>query len=185
MLLQSRIQVLLKLEEVVEFNKKNVYNAKSPKGYGWSHFSNRLIKQGETVVVGFGRIIDHQTGHCSIQIQRSVHIVPTKYTGRYWNHSCNPNCCVRTRTDGMPMLVAMKDIKPGEEITFSYYMTEFAWSAGADENSIECKCGGADCQGHIRAFSELSQAEQMEAMEKKQLSDYLEDYLLSKSKQAV
>lgn len=185
MLLQTKIQVLRELDEAIKFNRNNVYNAKSKKGYGWTHFANRLILKGEVVVIGFGRIINHQTSHCSIQIERKAHIFPTKYTGRYWNHSCDPNCCVRTRRDGMPMLVAIRDIKPDEEINFGYHMTEFSWNAGADENNINCLCGSSKCTGHIKSFSELSEDEQEEAFHNKHLSDYLEDYVIKRHKQIV
>lgn len=174
MLLETKVRVLLELEEAISHNKKNVYNKRSPKGYGWSHFANKPFQPGETVVVGFGRIIEHQTGHCSIQIHNSTHIFPTKYTGRYWNHSCNPNCCVRTRNDGMPTLVALREISVNEEITFGYHMTEFSWKKDADENHIECLCGDEKCTGHIRSFSELTQPEKEMAYQSKQLSEYLE-----------
>jgi uncharacterized protein len=54
----------------------------------------------------------------------------------YLNHSCEPTCGVR----GIFQFVALKDIKPGDEITFDYAMTE------SSEYSINCHCGKPTCR---------------------------------------
>lgn len=63
-------------------------------------------------------------------------------TAKYINHSCNPNC----ETDiirGKIWIIAIKDIKNGEEITYDY---------GYDLDNWEdhpCKCGSDNCIGYI------------------------------------
>ena len=52
------------------------------------------------------------------------------------NHSCEPNCGIR----GSLQVVAMRDIEPGEEITFDYAMTE------SSDYSMPCKCGRKNCR---------------------------------------
>ena len=65
-------------------------------------------------------------------------------TARYINHSCDPNC----ETDiigGHIWIIAMRDIKKGEEISYNY---------GYDFNSYEdhpCHCGSPRCVGYILA----------------------------------
>ena len=56
------------------------------------------------------------------------------------NHSCEPNCGLL----GATILVAMRDIAPGEEITFDY-----ATCDGSDYDEFECACGTASCRGKI------------------------------------
>jgi len=52
------------------------------------------------------------------------------------NHSCSPNCGIK----GSLQIVAMRDIKPGEEITIDYAMCE---SSGYE---MKCNCGSSDCR---------------------------------------
>lgn len=58
----------------------------------------------------------------------------------YVNHSCEPTCGVR----GLVTFVAMRDIPPGEEITFDYAMTESFWMY-----RMECDCGTPSCRGAV------------------------------------
>lgn len=57
----------------------------------------------------------------------------------YMNHSCDPN----TWWDGDETLVACRDIKAGEEVTYDYATAEI------DEgfrSKWECRCGAEDCR---------------------------------------
>jgi len=61
---------------------------------------------------------------------------------RFANHSCEPNCeAVNYR--GRIWFVAVKDISPGDELTFDY--------GYALENALDhpCKCGSSSCVGYI------------------------------------
>lgn len=63
---------------------------------------------------------------------------------RFVNHSCDPNCeagCESARI----WLTALRDIAPGEEITFNY---GYDWEAYQDH---PCHCGAAGCVGFIVA----------------------------------
>ena len=58
----------------------------------------------------------------------------------YINHSCNPN----TGLNGQITLVAMRDIAPGEEVTFDYAMAD-----GTPYDQFVCHCGAANCRGRV------------------------------------
>ena len=58
----------------------------------------------------------------------------------YINHSCNPNCGIR----GALRIVAMRDIEPGEEVTFDYAMAE-----SHDDFDIECGCKRPNCRKRL------------------------------------
>ena len=63
---------------------------------------------------------------------------------RYINHSCDPNCEVHT-TSRTIWLVALRDIKAGEELTFNYgYELD-------DETEWPGTCGAEHCCGYILA----------------------------------
>lgn len=160
-------------DQIISFNKENVDVGKSKKGYGYTHFTKKDFKRGDIIVMGFGRVIDHQTSHISIQIGTNKHYLPEKWAGRYWNHSCHPNTYIKTRTDGFPNLVVLRDIKAGEEITYSYWMSEFSWSKDADENSVKCKCGEKRCKKKILSFSQLSETERLKLIKNRHCAKYL------------
>jgi hypothetical protein len=63
---------------------------------------------------------------------------------RWLNHSCAPNCEAEL-DEGRVWIVALHDIKAGEELTFNYgYDLE-------DYRKHPCRCGVADCVGYIVA----------------------------------
>lgn len=55
------------------------------------------------------------------------------------NHSCEPNVGV----SGQIMYVAMRRIKPGEELTLDYAMIDDAFFR------MKCQCGSKNCRGVI------------------------------------
>lgn len=154
-------------------NKKNVLVGKSSKSYGFTYFAKKDLKKGEIVMSGLGKIINHQTPHFSVQIGYAKHFLPAKWTGRYWNHSCDPNTYIKNRPDGFPDMVALRNIKKGEEITYGYWMTEFAWIKDAEERRIKCKCRTKKCKNKILSFSGLSTKDREMLKKNKLCSKYL------------
>jgi SET domain-containing protein len=63
----------------------------------------------------------------------------------FFNHSCEPNSGFK----GQLFLVAMRDIKKNEEITFDYAMV-VSESVGSNfVFEMECKCGSSNCRKKI------------------------------------
>ena len=63
------------------------------------------------------------------------------------NHSCAPNC--EAQSDGRRIwLVALRDLAPGEELTYDYGFPL------ADARLHPCRCGAAECAGFIVAKSQ-------------------------------
>jgi uncharacterized protein len=58
---------------------------------------------------------------------------------KYINHSCDPNCEAVNYDDEEVWIVALRDIKKGEELSYDY-------GAGDDE---ECRCGAPNCKGNM------------------------------------
>src|SRR5205085_11326443 len=154
-------------------NKSNVIFGTSLNGYGRTYFAKRNFNKGSIIMMGLGKIIDHQTKHCSVQMSLQKHFLPYKWCGRYWNHSCNPNCSIKSRKDRFPNLISRKAIKEGDEITYAYYFTEYKWSIDADENSITCRCYTKNCRKKILSFSQLSSQKQSNIRKQKLISTYL------------
>jgi hypothetical protein len=56
------------------------------------------------------------------------------------NHSCEPNVGIA----GNIVLVAMRDIAAGDELTIDYAMFDTL------DDGMACRCGSASCRGTIR-----------------------------------
>jgi SET domain-containing protein len=75
---------------------------------------------------------------------------------RFINHSCEPNCEAR-QEDERIWIIALRDIRSGEELTFNY---------GYDLQDYEehpCHCGAPGCVGFMIAedhFEDVRQREQ-------------------------
>ncbi len=65
------------------------------------------------------------------------------------NHSCDPNCETAEYDDRI-WIQAMRDIEPGEELTYDYYLYD-----GDDE--ARCYCGAQACRGTMYGESPSNQ----------------------------
>ncbi|MDE1825695.1 MAG: SET domain-containing protein [Candidatus Micrarchaeota archaeon] len=77
----------------------------------------------------------------------------------YINHSCNPNAGIVVSFAKMGWvsvnLIAIKEIKKGQEVTFDYSTT-----MNEDKYQLECLCGAQDCRGKIGDFKYLPKERQ-------------------------
>ncbi len=75
---------------------------------------------------------------------------------RFINHSCEPNC-EAVCDEGRVWIVALRDIRPGEEVTFNY---------GYDLMDIDehpCRCGAPGCVGYMVAEDFFDKARKRQA----------------------
>ena len=66
-------------------------------------------------------------------------------TAMFLNHCCEPNCETE-EDDGRIFITAVRDIAPGEELTYEYNLHD------SDDEPGVCHCGTAGCRGTM--FSE-------------------------------
>jgi hypothetical protein len=78
----------------------------------------------------------------SLQVEENQYLVSLSdcEPPDYVNHSCDPNAGL----SGQITLVAMRDIQPGEEITYDYAMSD-----GSPYDEFNCSCGSPHCRGHV------------------------------------
>lgn len=75
------------------------------------------------------------------RLHLTVFLVPIELTDEdFVNHSCQPNAGIQ----GDRTLIALRNLEPGEEITYDYAMTD---TSSYDE--FECLCGSYECRGRI------------------------------------
>jgi uncharacterized protein len=107
---------------------------------GFAAVATRAITPGETVAVFAGAVIggaeladmSDSARSRAVQIEEDLYLSsPQLPHGNAVNHSCDPNCGLR----GANLVVAMRHIAAGEEITYDY-----ATSAGSPYAEFECTC---------------------------------------------
>lgn len=118
---------------------------------GWGSFALEPISRGETVAAFGGWVVTRQVLSTmsedrqarSIQIEEDLYLVSSdeREPGDMLNHSCEPNSGLA----GSQVLVAMRDIEPGEEITFDYAMCD-----ASDYDEFNCLCGQTNCREVVR-----------------------------------
>lgn len=124
--------------------------------YGKGVFANKAIKENTPLMVFGGYILTRteevelpeEIADVGLQIEKDlvIGILDKKQLSDtdYVNHSCEPNSGIK----GQVSLVAMRDIKKGEEITFDYGTVLYR-SKGAPKYELECLCGSKNCRGKI------------------------------------
>jgi SET domain-containing protein len=113
--------------------KAEVRKAKHGKGV----FAKQKIKKGELVASIDGRILGWYSKWTHYNTTHAIQFAKRKWRlskgfATLLNHSCEPNCGIKNLFD----IVAMRDIRPGEELTWDYEMTERSGScSGSSKNS--------------------------------------------------
>ena len=94
-----------------------------------------------------GEKLTHPT-YLTVQIEANKHITLQPDFLQYINHSCSPNAFFDTTHF---VLVCIKEIKQGDEISFFYPSAE--WDM---EQPFACRCQAANCHKYIQGAAHLS-----------------------------
>lgn len=131
---------------------KHIYHTKS-KINGLGVFAGENIKKGEVIqyIKGEAKFLAIKNKEDSLSYPNWIGIGKNKwidpnYPNQYLNHSCEPNSGIK----GKVTMVALKDIKEGEEITIDYSIIE-----GDDLWEMKCNCGNKNCRQIIRSVQFL------------------------------
>jgi len=123
-----------------------------PEKGGYGVFACEPVKEGERLLVWGGDIVTRPQIELLpfplqafvVQVEEDVYLAPREYdeaeTADYINHSCEPNAGF----EGQIVLVALRDIQPGEEICIDYAMCD-----GSPYDEFQCQCGSESCRGRI------------------------------------
>ena len=115
--------------------------------HGYGCVTTRRFKAGDVVsdVDGVLRHEDEDYDDTYSLYVDGTHYYDMVDQNRWINHSCDPNCEVQTdidkRGNGWAKIVAVRDIKAGEELHYDY--------AFPAELAEKCNCGADACRGWI------------------------------------
>lgn len=116
-------------------------------------FAKKKIKKGEIISIWGGDIVtekeydllskkNRRYGRYGAKILDGFYLATHNIKEKreptdFFNHSCDPNAGIK----GQIILVAMRDIKSGEEITFDYGM-----NSDDSDDYFQCNCGSKNCR---------------------------------------
>ena len=134
-----------------------VYTAESPI-HGTGVFSSSRFSPGEIILrIDDSRVVTDDAPldparsefehHCDYLAGGKV--VLMQAPERFINHRCDPNTFMRTIA-GDRYVVALREIRPGEEITYDYCVN------GDGDTAWDCSCGSPACRRrHLSGFFHL------------------------------
>jgi SET domain-containing protein len=133
--------------------------------HGSGVFATRAIRKGTRIVEYRGERItpeeaadryddeDDESPHVllfSINARLVVDAGVGGNVARFVNHCCEPNC-EPVLVDERIYLEALRDIAPGEELTYDYHLQRHGRYGPRWEARYACRCGARGCRGTMLA----------------------------------
>ena len=129
---------------------KNIYISTSPIA-GKGVVAAEHVKKGESIQIFKGKeksyIVKNKRDSISNSYMNWIgiaknHWIDPKKPYKFLNHSRNPSVGIK----GRATLVALRDMREGEEVTIDYSIIE-----GDPRWKMACTCGAENCRGIIRS----------------------------------
>ena len=145
--------------------------------HGKAVFANQSFKRGDKLLEFKGKLLPKEqlttpdiVNH-SLQINRNLYRGPSGEIDDFLNHSCDPNSGVKMKKN-QAILVAIRTIKKGEEITLDYSTT-----MDEDDWELDCQCPSKNCRKNIRDFKYLPKEIQQEYIQFRIVPKYILEHL--------
>ncbi len=128
---------------------------------GMGVFALQFIPRGTRIIEYTGERISHEESdrrydddaaeraHTFLFIVDSKTVIDAAVGGneaRFINHSCDPNC-ESLNEDKRIWIEAIRDIQPGEELTYDYQLERPGRWEARFEQEYACRCGALNCRG--------------------------------------
>jgi hypothetical protein len=140
--------------------------------HGRGAWATRRIRRGTWIIEYTGEVISNEEAdrryddeamdqHHTFLFVRDAHTCIDAAVGgneaRFINHSCEPNCeAVQDADSGAIWIVALRDIAPGEELTYDYRYELDEEDEDAARRRYPCRCGSPRCRGTILRLKRAS-----------------------------
>ncbi|MBW3013446.1 SET domain-containing protein [Candidatus Woesearchaeota archaeon] len=149
------------------------YIVKKTKGKGQGLFAAKSVEKGELIyhldksrlkrytldeinqLVKKGKLTEEQTEHCDYAGNKKY--VVDFSPASYMNHSCDPNTIYKMKSILEGDIIALKDIRKGEELTHDYSAAAVDQIDNKKGWVMHCRCGSKNCRKKITGdFFKLS-----------------------------
>ncbi len=131
--------------------------------HGNGVFARKPIKKGEPIIEYKGLVItekaadrrypDHDETkpyHTFLFLVEGAMVIDGNRDGnsaRWINHGCNPNCESSEDEEGRVFIEAIRNIKPGDELTYDYNIVLDGPHNAANRKRFFCACESSKCRG--------------------------------------
>ncbi len=130
---------------------------------GMGVFAQRLIPKKTRIIEYVGERISHAEADARYNEDAMEHPYTYLFTvdrktvidatvqgneSRYINHSCEPNC-EAVLEEKRIYIEALRDIQPGEELTYDYHLEYQGRYDPAWKERYACHCGAPSCRGTL------------------------------------
>lgn len=136
-------------------------------------FALQSFQPGEVIAEFWAGTIAADPTYLTVQVDVGKHITLQPEFLQYINHSCDPNVFFDTT---LMQLVALKELNPGDEMTFFYPSTEWQMT-----QSFNCYCGSPNCLGDIRGAAYLSE----DIIKQYRFTDFIQQQLAKRAARKV
>jgi hypothetical protein len=150
-------------------DSKTVWHVvKKSKTHGNGIFAARKIPEGTNILEYEGKRITHEkadelhptnpddpfhTFFFSLSCGKVIDGGQKGNDAKWFNHSCGPNCEAQENQKGTKVyIVALRDIKKGEELTYDYGLVLDGRITKKRRNEYKCLCGTPECRGTMLAL---------------------------------
>ncbi|HEX7845016.1 MAG TPA: SET domain-containing protein-lysine N-methyltransferase, partial [Chitinophagaceae bacterium] len=136
-------------------------------------FAQRSFQPGEIIAEFSAGTIAAEPTYLTVQVDIGKHITLQPEFLQYINHSCDPNVFFDTSS---MKLVALREIRFDEEMTFFYPSTEWEMT-----QQFNCYCGSPNCIGEIRGAAFLAE----DVWKQYRLTDFIQQQLAKRAARKV
>lgn len=121
-------------------------------------YTTAAIRRGTRVVEYTGprisperadEIYDGRSTTYLFGLRNGKEIIDGHGVAMFINHSCDPNC-ETDEINGRVWIIALRNIKAEEELTYDYMLYD-----GAEDDPAPCSCGAKKCRGTMYSPQEI------------------------------
>jgi SET domain-containing protein len=136
--------------------------------HGRGIYAGRALKKGERVIEYKGEVIsareadrrppsdpDDDSHTFFFSVSDGKRVIDGAVGGnaaRWINHACVPNCEGEETDEGRVFIVALRDIRAGEELLYDYSLTIDDRLTPKLKQQYRCLCGAKTCRGTMFAL---------------------------------
>ena len=126
--------------------------------HGRGVFATKSIRKGTRIIEYRGKRVlwndvpaDLDDPHTFLfGLDDGIHVIDPTIGGneaRWINHSCQPNCEAIEDEDDRVFIYALRDLRPGEELSYDYALEVDEPRTKESEKESACNCGTPCCRG--------------------------------------
>jgi len=129
-------------------------------------YTTEFIPEGKIIRHLNKENVSEEITYQSIQVGKNLHFLQDDFFSNL-NHSCEPTTIIDTKNY---VIIANRDIRPGEELNFFYPSTEWKMA-----QPFHCECGSENCIGYLEGAYNVS----INCMQQHFINDHIKEEIMN------